>query len=94
MNRRTDTQYWRDNASNDVLSDNLKTMMTAWFRGMDMDAVIAELGIAPYYASASWHCLFAGYGVFPDAAKLVAPGDDVVLHDLDARSMISCAAVR
>lgn len=84
VNRRTDTQYWRENASNDVLSDNLKTMMTAWFRGMDMDAVIDELGIAPYYASASWHCLLAGYGVFPDTSKLLPPGDDVVVHDLTA----------
>ena len=82
VNRRTDTEYWRDNAGNDALSDNLKTMMTAWFRGMDMDAVIAELGIAGYYASASWHCLLSGYGVFPDAGRLVPPGDDVVLHDL------------
>jgi hypothetical protein len=84
VNRRTDTNYWRDNAANDALSDNLKTMLTAWFRGMDMDAVIAELGIAPYYASASWHCLLAGYGVFPDDAKLIPPGDNVVIHDLAA----------
>jgi glycine/D-amino acid oxidase-like deaminating enzyme len=83
-NGRTDTAYWRDNAANDKLSDNLKTMLTAWFRGMDMDAVIDELGIAAYYASASWHCLLSGYGVFPDAAKLSPPGDDVVRYDLDA----------
>jgi 2-polyprenyl-6-methoxyphenol hydroxylase-like FAD-dependent oxidoreductase len=84
LNRRTDSAYWRDNAANDRLSDHLKTMMTAWFRGLDMDAVIADLGIAPYYASASWHCLFAGYGVFPEAAKLQPPEDDVVQHDLEA----------
>jgi tryptophan 6-halogenase len=84
VNRRSDSAYWRDNAANDNLSDNLKTMMTAWFRGADMDAVIAELGIAPYYASASWHCLLSGYGVFPDPAKLAPPGDDVVIHDLGA----------
>jgi tryptophan 6-halogenase len=84
VNGRTDTEYWRDNAANDTLSDNLKTMLTAWFRGADMDGVIDELGIAPYYASASWHCLLAGYGVFPDAGKLVPPGSDVAIHDLDA----------
>ncbi len=84
VNSRTDSDYWRDNAANGALSDQLKAMMTAWFRGMDMDAVIAELGIAPYYASASWHCLFAGYGVFPDDSKMAAPGTDIVIHDLDA----------
>lgn len=83
VNRRSDTQYWRDNAGNDALSDNLKTMLTAWFRGLDMDAVIDELGIAPCYASASWHCLLSGYGVFPDAERLTPPGPDVVIHDLD-----------
>ena len=82
VNGRTDTAYWRDNAANDHLSDNLKTMLTAWFRGADLDAVIDDLGIASYYASASWHCLLAGYGVFPDTARLTPPGNDVTVHDL------------
>lgn len=84
VNRRSDTAYWRENAANDNLSDNLKAMLTAWFRGMDMDAVIDELGIAPYYASASWHCLLAGYGVFPGDERITPPGHDVVIHDLNA----------
>lgn len=83
VNRRTDSQYWRDNAANQNLSDNLKTVMTSWFRGEDLGAVIAELDISKYYSSLSWHCLLAGYGIFPDEAKIVPPGDDIVAVDIE-----------
>ncbi|MFC4293252.1 tryptophan halogenase family protein [Sphingorhabdus arenilitoris] len=73
LNQRGDNDYWRDNAANDHLSDNLKAMMTAWFTGKDMAAEIARLNIGNYYGNISWHCLFAGYGVFPDSRKLRAP---------------------
>jgi tryptophan 6-halogenase len=84
INRRTDTQYWRDNAANQILSDNLKTVMTSWFRGEDLGAIIADLDIAKYYSSLSWHCLLAGYGTFPDDAKMKPPGDDIVHIDIAA----------
>ncbi|MCH2487604.1 MAG: tryptophan 7-halogenase, partial [Erythrobacter sp.] len=70
LNRRTDTAYWRENAANDQLSPELKTMMTAWFRGEDlMAANDAAYDGRRYYANASWHCLFAGYGTFPEAKR-------------------------
>ncbi len=70
LNGRTDSAYWRDNATNQNLSDNLKAMMTCWFTGEDIGAEIARLNIGHYYAPLSWHCLFAGYGTFPADAKL------------------------
>ncbi len=73
MNGRSDTAYWRDNAANQALSDNLKSVMTAWFTGQDLEAVIADLKIGGYYGAISWHCLFAGYGVFPAQEKLRSP---------------------
>jgi tryptophan 6-halogenase len=82
VNRRTDTQYWRDNAGNQNLSDTLKTILTSWFRGEDLGATIAELDIGKYYSSLSWHCLLAGYGVFPEDAKITPPGNDIQLFDL------------
>lgn len=81
VNRRTDTPYWRDNAANQNLSDNLKVIMTSWFRGEDLTATIADLDIGKYYSSLSWHCLLAGYGTFPDDAKITPPGDDI--HPID-----------
>lgn len=81
VNRRQG-QYWQDNARNQDLSDNLKAVMTAWFRGEELDAVVRDLGIERYYAPLSWHCLLAGYGQFPDAARLVPPEADLPLSDL------------
>jgi len=70
LNQRSDTAFWRDNAANHALSDNLKAMMTAWFTHNDMGATIAETFSVPAYGAMSWHCLFAGYGTFPPQAKM------------------------
>ncbi len=84
LNRRTDTPYWRDNAVNQHLSDSLKGIMTAWFTGKDMEAEIAEQGIAQYYAPISWHCLLAGYGTFPKDAAIRPPAPGAQRHDMAA----------
>ena len=82
MNQRTDTPYWRDNAQNGNLSDNLKAIMTAWYSGGDLTEVIQNLNIAHFYSSLSWHCLLAGYGTFPADEKLVASTDGLPLADM------------
>jgi len=82
VNRRTDTDYWRDNARNDNLSDSLKAIMTCWFTGQDMEAEIARQGIAQYYAPASWHCLLAGYGTFPADEKIRPPAASAERFDM------------
>jgi len=82
FNTRTDTDYWRENARNEALSDSLKGLMTSWFRGGDLSAEIAGQDIARYYAPLSWHCLMAGYGTFPDDAKLKPPEANLALADM------------
>lgn len=82
MNQRTDTDYWRDNAANDALSDSLKAVMTAWFTGADLAKEIAQLDIGKYYSSLSWHCLLAGYGTFPPDHKLTASIEGLALTDM------------
>jgi tryptophan 6-halogenase len=72
MNQRQDTQYWRDNAENQNLSDALKAVMTCWFTGGELEQEIERLGLDRYYSALSWHCLLAGYGSFPDDAKMQA----------------------
>ena len=69
--QRTDTQFWRDNAANHALSENLRAMITAWFTHADIAAANRERYPVQAYAPASWHCLFAGYGTFPPAEKVV-----------------------
>ena len=82
FNQRADTEYWRANAANQNLSDSLKSMMTCWFRGEDLVGEIAAQGIERYYPAMSWHSLMAGYGTFPDDAKMKPPEPDLPLADL------------
>jgi 2-polyprenyl-6-methoxyphenol hydroxylase-like FAD-dependent oxidoreductase len=94
MNRRSDTAYWRDNAANHELSDSLKAIITCWFTGRDLEEEIARQDIAKYYSAASWHCLLAGYGQFPDPAKLSRdaprpPTDMAAVDDFIARCALN-----
>ncbi len=82
VNSRTDTDYWRDNAANQTLSDSLKGVMTCWFTGQDLEAEVAAQGITPYYSALSWHCLLAGYGTFPDDARMRPPAPEALRHDM------------
>jgi tryptophan 6-halogenase len=82
MNQRSDSDYWRDNAANQNLSDALKSVMSCWFQGGELDAEIEALGIANYYAPLSWHCLLAGYGQFPADAKMRPPEAELPFADM------------
>ncbi|MCB2085299.1 MAG: tryptophan 7-halogenase [Sphingomonadaceae bacterium] len=94
MNQRTDSQFWRDNAVNDRLSDGLKAMMTAWFTHKDIAATAAEISRQPTYASLSWHCLFAGYGTFPPPEKMQpAPPQAQVADREKAQAMLAACAL-
>lgn len=70
LNTRDDTEYWRENARHDRLSDSLKQLFTAWFTGRDLVEEIARQAIADCYGPLSWGCLFAGYGTFPAESRL------------------------
>ena len=94
MNRRTDTDYWRDNAANHDLSDSLKAIITCWFTGRDLEEEINRQNIAQYYAPVSRHCLLAGYGQFPDPARLSPdsprpPTDMAMIDDFIARCALN-----
>jgi 2-polyprenyl-6-methoxyphenol hydroxylase-like FAD-dependent oxidoreductase len=81
-NLRTDTQYWRDNAANNKLSDTLHRIFKCWFERGDMKQEIVELGISKYYSLTSWLCLLGGYGNYPGTDKLKPPPDDLQRFDL------------
>jgi hypothetical protein len=80
--QRRDTDYWRDATSLDALSDSLKGLITAWFTGADLQEEVLRQAIAGYYSPASWHCMLAGYGNFPDDSLLKAPGPDITPIDM------------
>lgn len=81
--QRRDTQYWRDATGHDELSNSLKSIFTCWFTGGDLVEEVARQGIESCYTALSWHCLLAGYGNFPNAAKLVPPEAGLATADLD-----------
>lgn len=82
MNSCKDGDYWRENAANEKLSDSLKVLMTCWFQGGELDAEIRKQDISRYYAPLSWHCLFAGYGVFPEQTRLYNAEADLPVADM------------
>ncbi len=90
LNRRSDTDYWREAAAMDTLSDSLKALFTAWFTGRDLTAEIARQDIAKYYAPLSWGCLFGGYGTYPDPARL-RPGQGADM-DRIVRFLSACGS--
>jgi len=82
--QRRDTNYWRDASSLDTLSDSLKSVITAWFRRADVEREVIRQEIAGYYSPASWHCMLAGYGNFPEEGLLKPPGPDIAPIDMVA----------
>lgn len=81
-NLRSDTEYWRDNAANNNISESLHRIFSCWFSGGDMKQEIAEQNISKYYSLTSWICLLGGYGNYPSSDQLKPPGDDLKRFDL------------
>jgi tryptophan 6-halogenase len=72
-NSRTDTEYWRANAANTKLSENLQKLYSTWTAGKSIVPGVRaqELGLG--YPVASWLALLAGMGRFPDPQRLRPP---------------------
>ena len=79
---KADTDYWRDAAKLDTLSDSLKGLITAWFTGADLEQEVLRQDIARYYSPMSWHAMLAGYGNFPEPNRLKPPGPDISPIDM------------
>ena len=91
---RSDTEYWRDANRNDALSDSLKGVITAWFRGQDLEDEVKRQDIGRFYLPLSWHCMLAGYGNFPTPEQLKPPGPDIVQFDMaDVERFVSGCAM-
>ncbi|KZN68286.1 tryptophan halogenase [Pseudoalteromonas luteoviolacea CPMOR-1] len=72
VNSRNDTAYWRDNANNNQLSKSLFDVLNTWVQGKNLSDELDRQDIDKYYPSVSWHCLLAGYGIYPEQHQLVA----------------------
>jgi hypothetical protein len=65
LNTRDDSEYWRANRNNMNLSESLLQILDVWYRKKDLAMEIERQDIASHFGAESWHCLLAGYGVFP-----------------------------
>lgn len=72
-NSRTDTEYWRANAANLNLSDDLKKLYSLWMGGRSIAPAVGQQLLGKGYPVFSWYALMAGMGIFPDANDLRAP---------------------
>jgi len=65
VNQKRDTDYWRDNAINKNLSENLKKILHAWHNSETFSQDLYRHKLMGSYQPKSWTCLLAGYGIFP-----------------------------
>jgi 2-polyprenyl-6-methoxyphenol hydroxylase-like FAD-dependent oxidoreductase len=72
-NTRGDTEYWRANAANLNLSDDLKRLYSAWMTGQSIVPGVRQQVIGKGYPVFSWYSIMAGMGIFPDSAALRPP---------------------
>ncbi len=72
-NTREDTEYWRANAANLNLSDDLKKLYSLWMAGKSIVAGVRHQEIGKGYPVFSWYSIMAGMGIFPDPSDLRAP---------------------
>ena len=72
-NSRTDTEYWRANAANLNLSDDLKKLYSLWMGGKSIAPGVGQQLIGKGCPVFSWYALMAGMGIFPDPQELHPP---------------------
>jgi 2-polyprenyl-6-methoxyphenol hydroxylase-like FAD-dependent oxidoreductase len=78
-NSRTDTDYWRANAANMILSDNLRKLYSLWHSGKSIAPAVRTVQIFPVM---SWYGILSGMGVFPDPNSLRPPAAQEARYNL------------
>lgn len=68
LNSRDDSEYWRANRENKVLSEPLQKIFDCWQSGKQLELEFGRQKIPASYAPMSWYCIFAGYGHYPELA--------------------------
>ena len=68
-NTRTDTDYWRANATNDALSEPLHLLLRTWLASQPIAPGIENGTFGTGYTPLSWYCLLAGVGLFPEVRQ-------------------------
>jgi 2-polyprenyl-6-methoxyphenol hydroxylase-like FAD-dependent oxidoreductase len=72
-NTRQDTEYWRANAANMNLSDDLQKLYALWMSGKGIAGPVGQQLLGRGYPVFSWYAIMAGMGIFPDREQLRPP---------------------
>ncbi len=91
LNTRNDSDYWRANRENMHLSESLRHILDVWYRQGDLTAEIERQKLQSHFGTLSWHCLFAGYGVFPPLAPNQPGKGDRYKEERVAEFLQGCA---
>ena len=81
-NSRTDTEYWRANAANMDLSDNLKKILSLWVTGKSIVPGLRAQEFGQGYPVMSWFAILAGMGIFPQPQALRPPSAQEARYEL------------
>ena len=93
-NTRQDTEYWRANAANLNLSDDLKELYSLWMAGKSIAPPVRQQTLGKGYPVFSWYSIMAGMGIFPDAHQLREPSAEEArfsMAEIDNLMTRSCA---
>jgi 2-polyprenyl-6-methoxyphenol hydroxylase-like FAD-dependent oxidoreductase len=93
-NTRQDTDYWRANAANLNLSDDLKQLYSLWMAGKSIAPAVRQQALGKGYPVFSWYSIMAGMGIFPDAHELRDPSAQEAcfsMAEIDDLMSRSCA---
>jgi tryptophan 6-halogenase len=93
-NTRQDTEYWRANAANLNLSDDLKKLYSLWMAGKSIAPSVRQQALGKGYPVFSWYSIMAGMGIFPDAHELREPTAEEArfsMAEIDNLMTRSCA---
>jgi 2-polyprenyl-6-methoxyphenol hydroxylase-like FAD-dependent oxidoreductase len=93
-NTRQDTEYWRANAANLNLSDDLKKLYSLWMAGKSIAPAVRQQALGKGYPVFSWYSIMAGMGIFPDAHELREPSAEEArfsMAEIDNLMTRSCA---
>lgn len=91
LNTRSDSQYWVDNRNNEVLSEPLFEILSAWYKQEDMAKFISRQSTKSHFDANSWNAMLAGYGVFPPLAKNQPGKGDLYLEQNINDFLTRCA---
>ena len=76
LNSRHDSDYWKENRENLILSDALLHILDCWYKGKELTQEVVMSQTGSQFSLSSWHCLLAGNNVFPSlAVKQPGVGD-------------------